>query len=445
MADPTGPVTHRPRGFSLQRWLSRDLAIMILAISALATGISFFVARNEANELQDNELKQIAHLYRPGDAAVMQFPRHPRTDAEADSLVRIWPQSQWARLDITAIPDGFGDVRLQGGLWRMYKESRPDGSGVAVLQATDLRNELATGSALRTLLPLLFLTPVLVLLTRRTLTRAFRPVHRVIEQIDRRPPQDLSPVQMNPVIEEIQPFVGSINGLLRRVDSELARQKRFIADAAHELRTPLAALRLQVDNLSRVESVAAMHERLSPLHAGLRRMQHLVNQLLTLARNQAGGTLHLEEVDMAAVAREVTGGLVFLARDKAVDLGLFVPESAPVRAQPGDIDGLLQALLENAIKYTPAGGQVNVRLRTDAGGWLLEVEDSGPGIPDALLESVTEPFFRASAGDSGGSGLGLSIAEGVARRYGGRLVLGSRAGDRTGLLARYWHPGQRAG
>jgi len=444
MADPRGPLAEEPRRFSLQRWLSRDLAIMILAISALATGISFFVARNEANQLQDNELRQIAHLYRPGAGDVVQFPRHPRNDTDADSLVRIWPQTRWRRLGITQLPDGFGDLRLQGELWHMYKESRPDNRGVAVLQATDLRNEMATGSALRTLLPLLFLAPALLLLTRRTLVRAFRPVHTVIDQIDRRAPQDVSPVSMNPVIEEIQPFVASINGLLQRVESELAHQKRFIADAAHELRTPLAAVQLQVENLNRVESLEVMRERLSPLYAGLRRMQHLVNQLLTLARNQSGGAVHLEEQDLAAAAREAVGALLCLAREKQVDLGLFVPERAPVKTQPGDMEGLLQALLENAIKYTPSGGQVNVRMRREGGDWLLEVEDSGPGIPDALLEAVTEPFFRADVAGEGGSGLGLSIAQGIARRYGGRLELGHRGDGVPGLLARYWHPTEGA-
>lgn len=425
---------------SLQRWLSRDLAVMILVISALATGISFFVSRNEANELQDNELKQIAHLYRPGDRVILQYPRHPRNDAEADSQVKVWPQSQWARLGIAGYGDGYHDVELGGQLWHLYKESRPHQGGVAVLQATDLRSELATASALRTLLPFIFLAPVLLLLTRRTLNRAFGPVHRMIERIDRRPPQDISPVLMEPAIEEIEPFIASINGLLERVEAELDRQKRFIADAAHELRTPLAALQLQVENLRPVQSVAALQERLPPLYAGLRRMQHLVSQLLTLARNQTAGGLRMESLDLAAVIREVTEGLLCLAGEKQLDLGLFLPPAAPVDAQRGDMQSLLQALLENAIKYTPAGGEVNVRLRRENADWMLEIEDSGPGIPRALRSAVRAPFFRGDAPATEGSGLGLSIAEGIAHRYGGRLDLDDRADGRPGLRARYFHP-----
>ena len=438
MADSTGPIGNPARPVSLQRWLSRDLAVMILVISALATAISFFLARGEANQLQDNELKQIAHLYRPGDTATMQYPEHPSNDEEADSQVKVWPQSQWARLGIDRYPDGLQDVQLQGESWHMYKETRPNQRGVAVLQATDLRNELATGSALRTLLPLLLLTPVLIWLTGRTLVRIFGTLHDVTDQINRRPSHDVSPVHMETAIEEIQPFVASINGLLERVDGELQRQKRFIADAAHELRTPLAAVHLQVENLERVSSVEAMHERLPPLYAGLKRMRHLVNQLLTLARNQAAGPLRMEPIDLAQTVRDVAAGLVSLAHEKNIDLGLYAPEAARIMAQPGDMESLVQALLENAIKYTPAGGKVTLELAGVGERWQLSVEDTGPGIPEALLDAVTEPFSRANDAETEGSGLGLAIAQGIAHRYGGQLILRNRAGG--GLHASYCHP-----
>lgn len=438
MADPKRGV-----GLSLQGRLARDLTILILSLGTVATALSFSLAYNDAHSLQDTELKQVAGLYPPGERQVLRSILHPKTDIQDDSLIQIWPERVWKQYGIDQMPDGYNDVHLQGEDWRLYKESRAVGGGVAVLQSTDLRDELAASSALQTLLPLLLVIPAMLWLSRRALAQGFRAVQDTIRQVDRRPPGDVSPLTMTTAVQEIQPFVDSINGLLMRAGAEMERQQRFIADAAHELRTPLAAMTVQVGNLQRVNSLDELGERLAPLNAGLRRMERLVNQLLTLARNQVVTEPVRQSVDFAEITRDMVGNLILLAREKHIDLGLFAPQSCMVSAQPGELETLTQALLENAVKYTPADGRINVSLASDADCVVLEVEDTGPGIPENVQADIFAPFRRGQNASGEGSGLGLAIAKAISERYSGEIQLVNRIDDEgrvQGLRARYRHP-----
>ena len=428
---------------SLQGRLARDLTILILTLGAVATALSFSLAYNDAHALQDTELKQVAGLYPPGEQHVLRSMLHPKTDIQDDSLIQIWPQRVWKRFAIDLLPDGYSDVHLQGEDWRLYKESRSGHGGVAVLQSTDLRDELAASSALQTLLPLLLTIPAMLWLSRRTLAQGFTTVQDAIRRIDRRSPGDVSPLVMETPVQEIQPFVDSINGLLERAGAEMERQQRFIADAAHELRTPLAAMTVQVGNLQRVDSLDELGERLAPLNAGLQRMERLVNQLLTLARNQAVTAPVRQPVDFAEIARDMVGNLLPLARAKDIDLGLYAPGSCMVSAQPGELETLTQALLENAIKYTPAGGHITVRVANGKDHTSLEIEDSGPGIPVDQQADIFDPFHRGANASGEGSGLGLAIAKAISERYAGDLLLENlldEAGQPRGLCIRYRHP-----
>lgn len=438
MADPKRGV-----GLSLQGRLARDLTILILSLGIVATALSFSLAYNDAHSLQDTELKQVAGLYPPGEHQVLRSMLHPRTDIQDDSLIQIWPERVWKQFGIDQLPEGYSDVHLKDEDWRLYKENRPGGEGVAVLQSTDLRDELAASSALQTLLPLLLVIPAMLWLSRRTLAQGFRAVQDTIRRIDRRSPGDVSPLTMATAVQEIQPFVDSINGLLRRAGAEMDRQQRFIADAAHELRTPLAAMTVQVGNLQRVSSLDELGERLAPLNAGLRRMERLVNQLLTLARNQVMSEPVRQPVDFAEVTRDMVGNLILLAREKRIDLGLFAPPSCVVSAQPGELETLTQVLLENAIKYTPPDGRINVSLIGEADRVVLEIEDTGPGIPENVHADVFAPFHRGQGAGGEGSGLGLAIAKAISERYAGEIQLMNRydgEGRVEGLCARYRHP-----
>jgi signal transduction histidine kinase len=234
--------------------------------------------------------------------------------------------------------------------------------------------------------------------------------------------------------------VTSFNSLLRRLRDAFATQRRFVQDAAHELRTPIAALGLQLENMRQDVSCAASADRFSHLEAGVRRAQRVVDQLLRLSRQEAAGADGPAMVDLQTQLRESISTLIALADQRNIDLG-FVTGAQPggaftLRCAPGDLRSLLDNLIDNALRYTPEGGVVDVRLVQDEGRVAVEVVDTGPGIPQELLPRVFDRFFRVPGNGTNGSGLGLAIAQAAAQRCGLQLTLRNRE-DRSGLIARF--------
>jgi two-component system OmpR family sensor kinase len=215
----------------------------------------------------------------------------------------------------------------------------------------------------------------------------------------------------------------------------MGEQRRFVADAAHELRTPLTALSLQAQNLDKAATLELMRERIVPLRAGIERARRLTEQLLSLARSQAGAPA-LESVNVSKVARELIAEYLALAEERDIDLGLDAAEDIVLTAEPRALSSILQNGLDNALRYTPRGGEVTLSLYTEGDAAVIEVRDSGPGIAVAERRRVFDPFYRLDGSHGEGSGLGLAIAFDAAARLGGTVSLHDRS-DGPGLVFRY--------
>ncbi|MBF5004881.1 sensor histidine kinase N-terminal domain-containing protein [Diaphorobacter caeni] len=307
---------------------------------------------------------------------------------------------------------------------------------VQVAETRSKRSVLATEIIKGVMLPQFVILPLAVLLVWLALARGIKPLHQLEERIRARKPDDLSPLDHKAVPMEVAPLVDSVNDLLRRLNDSIATQKRFLADAAHQLKTPLAGLRMQAD-LAQREGTSTEELKLSLKQIGRSsiRATHTVNQLLSMARAEGGSTsgLQRQRVDLARLVIEVVQDSVPRALDKGIDLGY---EGADPGAHGVFVEGnatllkeLVRNLVDNAINYTPSApdkpGVVTARVLADTFGHVVmaQVEDSGPGVPEAERELVFQPFYRALGTDADGSGLGLPIVREIARQHGAEVRL----------------------
>ena len=303
------------------------------------------------------------------------------------------------------------------------------------------RQKLAATAALRTLTPFMVLLPLIALLIWLIVSRELRPLTDLATSVRTRTPEALDPFTDSGVPDEARPLVVSLNELLGRLRATLQVQRDFIADAAHELRTPLTALQLQAGLLERATSEGERSEALGDLNEGLERAIHTVQQLLALARNEAGAKLcAFAEISLAELLRQVVADHAALADAKAIDLGVSALDPAATIMGDGDaMRTLLANLVGNALRYTPAAGKVDVSCGIDAGRVWLEVADNGPGIPAEERERVFDRFYRRSGQSATGSGLGLAIVRSIAQRHKAEICLGHTVG--AGLTVRIKFPG----
>lgn len=427
---------------SLQWRLTFGLIAAILLTGAVAAMLSFEWALQDANEILDGALEDTAALIANGQIA---FPAHPAqlpgSEPENETLVlpldaaTAGAQSGMASA-LASLPDGMHTVHWQERSWRVLVRRLGDHQRVGIAQWSESRDEIAQHSALRTLIPLLLLIPVLGWLVREVVRRTLAPVALLARHVDS---HAIGPAAQLPQAEvplEIEPFVESIRGMLHDLTQALEQQRRFVANAAHELRSPMAALQLQAANLERVVTGDDASARLEQLRSGIQRMQHLLEQLLSMARSEAGAE-ERRPVRLADVAKEVLAQCVHAAQEKGVDLGM--DRSDPGLSVSGtffDFVTLLRNVVENAVKYGPSGSQVTVSVYRDGNDAILSVEDEGAGIPEAHLVRAFEPFYRIPGVQEPGSGLGLAIVAAVAKRLGGHAVLVPRA-DGPGLRFEY--------
>ena len=424
---------------SLQRHLSLMLGSAILLAGLAAAAASFGLAYIEAKELQDDMLRQIANL-NAGVAAQSTLPLRGARDIaldEPESRIKIFylpgsPRPAW--LSRGLLP-GFHTLNAGPEHLRVFVHATPSGKSVIVAQPTDARDEIAINSALRTLIPLLLLLPVLAWLIVRIVRSELAPIARLSRSLDEQPTDRPSPIADDGLPDEITPFVHAINRLLERVNYLMGQQRRFIADAAHELRSPLTALSVQAQNLRQAGSLEAMQERVAPLQAGIERARQLTEQLLNLARTQAGTTTETV-INVPVMARELIAEFLPRAEAKGIDLGLEENAQFSLRTSPEALRLILGNALENALKYTPEGGEVTIRLLADHESAVIEVVDNGHGIPVAERERVFDSFYRMPGTTGEGSGLGLTIAREAAIRLGGSVSLHERRNG-SGLIFRY--------
>lgn len=424
------------------RWFPRSLRHRLLVFLFAAMGLSALVqgmgayrtALMEADEMFDYQMQQVAMTLRAGMGSGLALPLG---DEESfDLIVQVWGLDG-TPLYRTAGPDwlpqravlGFSNVELKG---KRYRVLAVQGRFQVVQVAQDMavRQRMAGQLAWRTVLPTALMLPLLALIVWWVVSRSLKPVDRVRRQLADRAAQDLAPVTEPDLPSEVQPLVAEFNALLARVRQAFEAQQRFVADAAHELRSPLAALKLQLQSLRRAPDEAARAQALERLGAGIDRASHLIEQLLALAR-QEGAAQALpappQVLALDALCREAVVHATDLAQARGqthMDLGLGRCDPVRVMGHPEALHMLMRNLLDNALKY--GRQRVDMSLVHEGDQALLVVEDDGPGIPVAERERVLARFYRAEAQatQASGSGLGLAIVSSIAQAHGARLVLG---------------------
>jgi two-component system OmpR family sensor kinase len=421
------------------------IACVIAALSVAAGGVSFAAAYHEANKLQDGHLQEIGALIDEG-RLILASPT-VAWPGEQDSDVRLVVSrlspgasgvSVLAPVAIPeTLPDGLHNLDAGSKSWRVSVRTLQSGERIAVAERSTIRDEIARDGALRTLFPMLALTPVLVVLVVILVRTMLLPLRRLASVVDQQNDATLEVLSERDIPKELLPFVTSINRLIARLKDAMSQQRRFIADAAHELRSPLAALSLQAENLGTASNPLAARERLASFQTAIRRTGRLVEQLLTLARSQHGSSMKPSAMSLRQLATDAIVDAVDMANGKRVDLGLEQVDDVEVIADAPSLAVVLRNLVDNAVRYTPECGKVDVSVTQSGQHLVLDVRDSGPGIPEEQLSRVLEPFYRMPGTAAAGSGLGLSIVSEIARRSGGQLVLENVCG---GLRARYRHP-----
>lgn len=299
-----------------------------------------------------------------------------------------------------------------------------------VAETRGKRSKLATEITKGVMVPQFIILPLAVLLVWLALVRGIRPLSELEQRIRARKPDDLSPIDDQFVPQEVAPLVSSINDLLERLKTSLSNQKRFLADAAHQLKTPLAGLRMQAEMAQKATPGEEVHRSLQQIAKSSVRATHTVNQLLALARAETTGrSLPTVPVDLAQVVRDVVEDSVPRALDLRIDLGYEGPDQVPAEClmdgNPTLLRELVRNLVDNALHYTPSGGVVTARVLVDrfSGVQVLQVEDDGPGIPAEERELVLEPFYRALGTNVDGSGLGLAIVRQIVAQHGATLEM----------------------
>ncbi|MGB5062828.1 MAG: ATP-binding protein [Candidatus Competibacter sp.] len=399
----------------------------VLGLSGYAT---YRQARTEINALFDYQLRQTALAMRQQNLLALALNREAG-EGEGDLLVQVWDR-QRGLLYVSRKPwelpfatePGFADLLWQNERWRLF--TLPAGDRIVqVAQPLQVRRRMSTDIALRNLAPFLLLLPVMGLVVWFGVGAGLRPLSRLAADLQQRRPGALESVAAERLPAELTPLVRALNELLARLTQTLDAQRQFIADAAHELRTPLTAVRLQAEMAQRVTADGERAETLNTLRAGLTRASHLVEQLLAMARLDAAPTAgRIESLDLLELAKQRVADHAAIADDHGLDLGLLPSDAVMVAGEPDELHTLLGNLIDNALRYTPTGGRVDVQVRQIGHDAVLSVTDTGPGIPVEERERVFNRFYRGPHTAAPGSGLGLAIVKRIADRHQARISLG---------------------
>lgn len=437
---------------SVQRRLSVTLSVAILIVAVLAGLFAFFSALDEAHEMQDAHLQQIAGLFDRQQMSLSYPAAQSLVNDDEESRVVIQylaDGSHASATDDNRIPlpfpttltDGLSTVNIAGEDFRALVRTTARGERIVVAQETGVRDQEARESAWRSLLPFLILFAVLLLVVGDLVRKLFRPIAVLSDEIDRRDKQALHPIDEQHLPSEIRPFVVAINRLLGRVADAMETQRRFIADAAHELRSPMTALSLQAERLAASDMPMPARERLQPLTQGIERGRKLIDQLLALAAAQSTAERRPEAVWVHDVFRRILEDSMPLAERKNLDIGVESLDDLQVMINPMDLMILLRNLLDNAIRYTPEKGQIDLSVARAGAKAIVQIKDSGPGINAEEQQRVFDPFYRSLGTDESGSGLGLSIVKAIADRSGADIHLSfSDEINQRGLCVSIWLP-----
>jgi two-component system, OmpR family, sensor kinase len=412
---------------------ARLLAWLIGGVVLIGVAGGWIVYRNalgEADAFFDYHLRQTALILRDEPVEYSLAPRIPANDAAYDFVVQVWTLDGirvYLSRPHSALPEattlGFSTVTTNEGRWRVYGAQALT-KVIQVAQPMRVREQQAVDLALKTLRPFALLLPVLGFLIWLAVGSALDPLRRLTTLVKARQVDALDPLPNERLPDEVRPLVGALNELLARLGVALDRERAFMADAAHELRTPLTALHLQMGALARATNEAERNDAMEKLSAGVQRAIRLVEQMLSFARQEPRAEPGRVRVPLADIVREVVAEQVPFADAKRIDLGISNSQSAVVLGDPDALRTLTRNLVDNAVRYTPEGGRVDVSVE-NSGAAVLKVVDNGPGIPVEERSRVLDRFYRRPGTSPPGSGLGMAIVKAIADAYGATLALES--------------------
>ncbi|MGB5108723.1 MAG: ATP-binding protein [Formosimonas sp.] len=430
---------------SLQYRLSLWVSLFIVVMGIVAGALSFYFASQDAYEFQDDQLKQISSFVATQDLS---------NNTKDDEMGAVGSDEEIIAQEITderIVQNDRNEIDLPSNLpehfstwtspdsedWRVFVRVVSPNRKIAIAQRTAIRDEIAQDSGWRTVLPLLILMPCLIALVIVVIRRSLAPISKLAQELDQKTESKLHPLTENLAPKEIEPFVTSINALLARLSHSIEQQHRFIADAAHELRSPIHALTLQAENLQQTIVNDDGRQRLALLQQGLGRTRTLLEQLLTLARHQIQTSEAIEptQIDVTELLHQTISELYPLAQSKNIDIGIDHEEPIQLQTDAFKLRTLMHNAIENAIRYTPESGQIDIRLFQQNDKAVFEVQDNGIGIAANELPRVFDPFYRVMGTGETGSGLGLSIVKKIAESLGGIVDLTSDS--EQGTVFRY--------
>lgn len=438
---------------SLRFRLSVFLSLAIVTVSALLALFSFRSAYDEAHELQDDTLREISLHY---DTAHLPSVE-PQTnegkllnDPESRVLIqyrlpngRVFKAKHEVSLFQGELSNGFQTIKLQDMAYRLYVKTLSDATQIAIAQQTSVRDEIAGDSALRALLPMLVLIPVLLYLVSDIVETLFVPLRRLTSELENRKSSDLSPVDEDELPDELHAFGTAINKQFTRVRESMENQRQFIADAAHELRSPLTALSLQMELLEPDARNPESEKRFQKVREGLERTRNLLEQLLDLARAESTASNHdlANSTVLNLPLKKVMEEYLPIAHEKQIDLGVEGEADIQIPIAEFALYTVLRNLIDNAVRYTQAGGQVTIATHSENSARTIEIIDTGRGISAEDQQRIFDPFYRVLGSGETGSGLGLAIVRKTLSKFGASTeLLSPNASDGTGTTVRLIFP-----
>lgn len=429
---------------SLKQQLTVWILGLVTVVGITASVVSFHFARDEANTFLDQQLMEIARSVDEGSqlpAMQKNFLRESKSEQARDFVIQVWEEK---KPTVTSRPGfdlpiytktGFSDRTWNKSAWRVYTMVHKDRI-VQVSQQMAVRTEIATQSAAWVLLPVVALIPLSWVLVVIAISRLLQPLQTVTTAAIERDINSNAPLPTDKLPSEVTPLIQAINDLIARLSKALQLQRQFLSDAAHGLRTPLAALQLQIENLPQHKSREDLAIRIDDMRRGAQRASHMVRQLLQIARYEAQNKpIQRSEVELDELVKDCLAEMVPLAEHRGIDLGMTRADHAVVRVNPDDLRILIGNLLDNALRYTPDGGKVDISLHVLLQNAIVEIRDTGPGIPASELPRVFDRFFRAAGQGIEGTGIGLAIVKTIADREDIKIELVNRE-DRSGLQVR---------
>jgi two-component system OmpR family sensor kinase/two-component system sensor histidine kinase QseC len=417
------------------RSLRARLLLFLLSLATVAAvAVAVVSYRNvlaEADQIFDYQLRQMALSLRD-QGAIAEEDRAALEDPTFDYVVQVWTIDGSITYSSHRRPGlprnavlGFAEMDIDGRRWRVFSTTSR-GRVIQVAQPLSVRHAQAAAAAWRSVAPLLVAAPLVALAVWWLLGVSLAPLRELVAAVRARDAESLAPLPLAGLPSELAPLGGALNALLARLRSSFDSQRAFVADAAHELRSPLTALKLQTERVRTAPDEATRAAALREFSAGTERMQRLIEQLLTLARAEPGGAeAALADTDVAETVRQAMADTVPLAASLGVELELEAPEPQHVRADAAALRILARNLIDNAVRHAGPQGRVHVVVAGDDARVTLHVDDSGPGIPAEDRAHVFDRFYRRAGSDGTGSGLGLAIVRAIADRHGAAVRLDS--------------------